>query len=132
MRVTPAILLCVVLTQIAAFFLAIAFWSNHSIAKWVATTAWVLVALAFLSAFFEKRHCYSDIRWKRTRFASIFSGILALACYLVATRLLTMDASESSSALVFLGGSGVPMFLGPRAFGGKRARPTKDRKDDEG
>lgn len=123
MKITPTILLGVVFVQVAAFALSIAFWSNSSLASWIANTAWTLVALAFLSTFFEKRHCFSSARWKRTRSASVGFGIAALVSYLVATRLLGAEASDTSSALVFLGGLGPFMFV-VRAFGSSKSTST--------
>jgi len=116
----------------AAFALSIALWSKLSVGDWVANSAWVLVALAFLSGFFEKRHCYSNVYWKRTRVASALSGIVVLFSYLVATRVFGFAASETSSALVFLGGLGPFMFLGARAFGRRRSTSVLGGKRDEG
>jgi hypothetical protein len=132
MRITPAVLLSAVLAQIAVFALSIALWSKLSVADWVANSAWVLVALAFLSGFFEKRHCYSSICWKRTRVASALSGIVVLISYLVATRVFGFAGSDTSSALIVLGGLGPFMFLGTRAFGRRRSTSVMGGKRDDG
>lgn len=120
MKVTPAALLCVVFVQVVALAFSIAFWSNHALPDWIASTAWALVALTFLSTLFEKRHCFSSARWKWTRDASVGFGIAALVIYLVATRLLGAKASDTSSALVFLGGLGPFMFV-VGAFGSRKS-----------
>jgi len=119
MKIKPAVIFTVVLAQIAGLALAALFWSNLSVASWVASTAWLLLALAFMSAFLKKRDYYSSIVWKRVRSASVVFGIVVLVFFFVATRIFRMPASDTSGALIFLCGLGPFVFLVVRGLGRK-------------